>query len=127
MQTRDQKLALAVYTRVQKISDEYNDKQKYKQYGGLAHKLPILIRTAGLAQALAFVEARCKQNPLQRRLLEDLAGVLGEQELVKRSRSVHFSEYIQLTQQALDALLWFKRYAQSVLDVQSGEGEDDER
>jgi hypothetical protein len=47
--------------------------------------------------------------------------------LVERSRSAEFEEYMRLTQGALEALLWFKRFAQSELKVQSAadDAEDD--
>lgn len=124
MQTRDQKLALAVYERVLAIDTEERKKPEkerttYKPYGSMAHKLPILIRTAGLAQALAFVEARGKEP--HKMLLKDLAAVVGNPNLVADSRKAHLGEYMRLTQHTLAALLWFKRYAQSVLGVQQGE------
>ncbi len=92
----------------------------------MAHKLPILIRTAGLAQALAFVNARGKEE--HKRLLNDLALTLKQQNrenLAETAMNAALSEYIYLTQQALAALLWYKRFAQSVLDVQPGTEESE--
>ena len=117
MQTRDQKYAIDVYKRVEKIEEKDR-----KSYGAVAHKLPILIRTAGLAQALAFVEARGKEP--QNRLLSDLAKTVGKSnkgDLLDRARKADLSEYIHLTQQVLAALLWYKRFAQSVLGVDASE------
>lgn len=139
MQTRDQRLALAVYERVLALDNEYPREQHKarNQYGSMAHKLPILIRTAGLAQALAFVEARHphkkdKSIPPQLRLLRDLERVLRQHDMLANddlpatARKVELAEYMRLTQHTLAALLWFKRYAQSVLGVQQGEVDDEE-
>lgn len=130
MQTRDQKVALAVYSRVDGRLRGTNGLPKLldserKQYGSMAHKLPILIRTAGLAQALAFVEARGKDA--HKAMLSDLVIVVGEKNLVQRSREAELGEYMLLTQHTLAALLWFKRYAQSVLGVEQGTDDDDNK
>lgn len=130
MQTRDQRLATEVYNRVEQVKEKYPDeKTPYrKEYGSMAHNLPVLIRTAGLAQALAFVQARGKDA--HKDLLNDLAEVMGKSDgkaLAEKSRTVNINEYMFLTQQALAALLWYKRFAQSVLKVEAGdEGEEDE-
>ena len=92
----------------------------------MAHKLPILIRTAGLAQALAFVDARGKDS--QKQLLQDLAGTVGKQNsvsLLRRAREAELSEYMLLTQQVMAALLWYKRFAQSVLGVEASDAKDE--
>lgn len=119
MRTREQQYAVKAFNCVteRKLSGESKDK-----YGSMAHKLPVLIRTAGLAQALAFVQARHeKQDEPPRLLLQDLATVLSisEDDLIKRSRKSSLAEYMLLTQQSIDALLWFKRFAESVLGVDS--------
>lgn len=113
--TREQRYARDVHKCV--ASYEKQTKEFQEAYGSLAHKLPILIHSAGLAQAIAFVEARHKPDSPQRQLLRDLEQVLGEAGLAARSRMAPLPEYMQLTQRALAALLWFKRYAQSVLNV----------
>jgi CRISPR-associated protein Cmr5 len=41
--------------------------------------------------------------------------------LFATARKAQLGEYMRLTQHTLAALLWFKRYAQSVLGVQQGE------
>jgi len=127
MQTRDQKLAAAVYERVAYFKEDPDKKDSYRTaYGSMAHKLPVLIRTAGLAQALAFVQARGKDA--HKDLLNDLAHVINAEDgekLATRSRTAPLPDYMRLTQHALAALLWFKRFAQSVLEVEPGEeGED---
>jgi CRISPR-associated protein Cmr5 len=96
---------------------------EYKQYGAIAHKLPILIRTAGLVQALSFVEARSKKE-IQKRLLTDLKATIEPNDprtLLVHAQQADLSEYMRLTQQVMAALLWYKRFAQSILGVDASE------
>ncbi len=123
MQTLDQQYAASAYEQVLPIKEE----EDYKKYGAMAHKLPILIHTAGLVQALEFVNSRGK--PIQRRLLDHLAITIGlgnTETLLQTVKQAPLSGYIRLTRQILAALLWYKRFAQSILDVDVTEtiGED---
>ncbi len=114
--TLEQELAARIYKQVAQLED---DKARAKEYGGMAHKLPVLIRQAGLVQALAYVSARGKDGAKQ--LLEDLAHVLGcnsAEVLLKESREAELLAYMDLTHRATIALTWYKRFAQSVLGVE---------
>jgi CRISPR-associated protein Cmr5 len=119
MQTLDQKYSATAYKQVLAIKED----KEYKKYGAMAHKLPILIHTAGLVQALEFVHSRGK--PVQKRLLDHLAiAVTGKgdaETLLQAVRDASLSGYIRLTRQILAALLWYKRFAQSILDVDATE------
>ncbi|MCS7069581.1 MAG: type III-B CRISPR module-associated protein Cmr5 [Meiothermus sp.] len=119
--TREQKRAKSAYERI--IQHCTKDKDWREQYGGMAHKLPVLVRQAGLAQALAFVESRGQEA--HRALLEDLAGTVGlsKAELLRKSREANLSEYLFLTREVLAAAQWYKRFSQSVLDVEAGAGQ----
>lgn len=126
MQTRDQQYAMDIYKRVKSVKKN-NPKDFCDSYGGMAHKLPILIRTAGLAQALAFVEAKAEgqKSGALKRLMRDLSETLHKPDtLTEVARTSPLSEYMLLTQQTMAALLWYKRFAQSVLDVQAGNEEE---
>ena len=122
MQTLEQQFAQKIYGQVCEIKPKL---QQAKEYGGMAHKLPVLIRQAGLVQALAYVAARGK--PGAKRLLDDLATTLGiegdhrRDQLLTRSREAPLIEYMRLTHEAIIALTWYKRFAQSVLDVEPTE------
>jgi len=126
MRTRAQSYASSAFEKVKEFQTslapgEDGDKAK-KAYGSMAHKFPVLVRMAGLAQAVAFVEARGKDP--HRKLLEDLAVVLGKQDrknLYEASRTEQLLEYMMLTRQVLEAGVWFKRFAASVLKVDDGE------
>lgn len=118
MITRDQKFAVDAYKKVSRVK-----KEDAPSYGSMAHKLPILIRTAGLAQALEFVNSRGK--PVQTQLIKDIAETIGIKGLLpERARAAELREYMYLTEQVMAALLWYKRFAQSVLGVDASIEED---
>lgn len=90
------------------------------QYGGMAHRLPILIRTAGLAQALAFAKSR-KKTGIDR-LLDDIATTVGENDLAAKARNEQdLMQYMLLTRRTLAALVWYKRFAISVLNIDASD------
>jgi CRISPR-associated protein Cmr5 len=137
MQTRDQEYASKIYEQVKTIARK--DRAIANSYGSMAHKLPILIHTAGLMQALAFVDARPKEKGKQtgpELLLEDLSKVVLKDDSPTREKLLQYArgvqdgrqgslqDYIYLTRQVLAALLWYKRYAQSILGVEPGQNEE---
>lgn len=127
--TREQRYASTVYELVKNY--RLKDKDFRDKYGSMAHKLPVLIRTSGLAQALAFVEARNKEGTPQRQLVIDLNETLkkvGQLQgvLVEQSRTIPFDEYMRLTEACIEALLWFKRFSSSLLDADITAGGSDD-
>ncbi len=124
MSTRQQRYAQEIHGLVSKRVN--NNATFQNRYGALAHRMPMLIRSAGLAQALAFIDARGKVEG--QALLDDVAfAVLGRadrQLLMQQSRESSLLAYMHLTQQTLDALLWFKRFAQTILKVEAGADAD---
>src|SRR5689334_21068160 len=109
MQTIDQRYADVIRKQVVAIKKE--KEEEYKKYGAMAHKLPLLIYSAGLLQALEFVNSR--GDAIQQRLLDHLATTLQlgttSEELLTTIRSTDIRGYMRLTRQALAALLWYKR------------------
>src|SRR5437868_3989028 len=129
MKTRNQELAVKVFRRIEALQQEKSEDAQ-KKYGAMAHKLPVLIRAAGLTQALGFVEAKAQgpSGEMNGRLLADLASTLdiaSRRELLRQSREANLTAYLRLTQQSLAALLWYKRFAQSALGVESGDETED--
>ena len=124
MNTLDQEMASSVFKKI----SEREHSTDVKKYGAMAHKLPILVRTAGLAEALAFVESRNKEP--ERVLLDDLADVVcttTRDDYMCRIRKAELQEYIFLTRKTMLALKWFKRFAQSILKIEATEEEGGER
>jgi CRISPR-associated protein Cmr5 len=120
MLTRNQRYAARIFEQVSEFRDA--PEAQREKYGAVAHRLPVLVRTAGLAQALAFVDSRGSDE--QKKLLDHLAVVVNErdaQSLLTRSRTAELPDYMRLTRNVLAALVWFRRFAQSVLGVEAGE------
>ena len=126
--TREQKRASLVYD---KIKQYENSEGEPKDYGGMALRFPALLRSAGLVQALAFVDARGKDA--HKTFIHDFAAVLSELDGSGKSGKAAFDayfeqvqgaalpEYMRMTREALALADWFKRFAQSVLKVEPGE------
>ena len=137
MNTRDQKYAATIYEQVSQVKSLSDADQK--KYGSMAHKLPILIRKAGLVQALTFVQARGgvdnQATNAYHHLLDHIAKTLeikndGEtsrrQVLLEKARTAPLNEYMQLSQQVMTTLLWYKRFAQMVLGVEANDTDSTE-
>ena len=126
MQTLQQDYAQKVYDKVESFGQKHaEDTPERKQYGSMAHKFPVLVRQAGLIQALVFVRTRNKKA--HKLLLEDVSQIVAGQsadEFIADCRKAELMEYMWLTRQTLNVLEWFKRFAQSVLDVDPGEQGD---
>lgn len=123
MRTLDQEFAEKAYKKADDFGMEHlKGTPERKQYGSMAHKLPILVRTAGLAEALAFVESRGKAG--HKALLKDLGEIVLEgngEDFAGESRTAPMQRYVYLTRRTMLALKWFKRFAESVLEVKATE------
>lgn len=108
-------------------------------YGGLCHTFPAMVRTNGLCQALAFVAEKQHgwndQHPKPRavayhRLLEHVGATLDvrhaggqaplDQAVLTEVRGAPLLTYMRYTTLVLEAWVYYKRLAVSVLDVQAG-------
>jgi len=121
--TRTQLLAQAAFPRV-----EARKKGKdFGEYETVARRFPSLIHTCGLAQAVAFAQAKRNQKKPEGgpecQYLADLAAVLhagGHTEvtsadsLADHSRDDAVTTYLRLSRDALDATVWLKRYAEAL-------------
>jgi len=128
--TREQRYAAAAYERVTAFLLEHQaNPEACKKYRSIVLSAPALIRSAGLAQALAFLAVRPEPN--QSRLVGDLAAIVGRGEqhdtqpssggersaeaLLTQSHggpNSSLQEYMLLTRQSLEALLWVRRFVQ---------------
>ena len=127
MKTLEQEFAIEVYSKVKDYTDKYGEgSQELKDYSSMADRLPILVRTAGLVQTLAFVATRGKDphKELLLHLAQVVKGTDDFEELMADSRNGNFEDYRYLTQRVNLALGWFKRFSQSVPKVEPG-GEED--
>lgn len=128
MKTLEQKYAEQIYQQVEQFGEQNPEgTKKRKQYGSMSHKLPVLVRTAGLTQALAFVDSRGKDA--HKDLLAHLADVVvgGDTEtFLAKSREDELQDYMYLMRKTMLALTWYKRFAQSVLKVEPTDDDEED-
>lgn len=120
-QTRSQNLAKEAYARVTEHGKQDGE------YVSFAKKFPALVHTCGLAQAVAFAEAKGASKDGQAKkpemkYLEDLAAVLkagghgaidSAKKLAETTRSERVGGYLRLSRDAIQAASWLKRYVEA--------------
>ena len=117
--TLEQKRASLAYEHVQTVTE----KKERELYGAMAQKLPALIRSAGLCQALHFVKSRKK--PALDKLLEHLGVQLSRvdsritamESLCTHAREADLAKYVWLTRETLASVSWYGRLARSEWNV----------
>lgn len=112
--------------------------QKVREiYGNLCHEFPVLVRTCGLCQAIAFCADKAQSDEKARAeayqlLLQHIGKVLGvetngtggaDDPLLKTILQASTTEYMLHTRRVLQAWVYFKRFAVSVLGVKTGGSE----
>ena len=113
------------------------DENARKIYGGLCHKFPILVRTCGLCQALAFSSDKStvkegqqptSQNIAHRFLLAHVAELLGMpgRDPLAIVRDETAADYMLHTRRVLAAWTYFKRFAVSILKVNDSQAVQEE-
>jgi len=120
IQTNSQKMAQTAYQRIQ---DRKTPQQKLvKEFTSFARSFPSLIHACGLAQAVAFAEARAAKSRPHGEYLEDLAAVLSAVgysdaatpgALACATRESTVLPYLRLSRDALAAAGWLKRYVEA--------------
>ncbi|BCW98126.1 MAG: hypothetical protein KatS3mg024_0953 [Armatimonadota bacterium] len=118
-------------------AQENGDEEFRRIYGGLYHKLPVLIRTCGLCQALAFVnsktQAQGSRGSAHKAVMSDVTNVLtkfcgvrvaeddkGDILAVIREELQSW-EYAMATRILLQSLVFHKRFAESILGVEASD------
>jgi len=112
IQTKKQKRAQLAYNCVSSLSTKNNE-----DYVQLAKKFPALVHTCGLAQAVAFVQAKEKDNRYT--YITHLSKVMGlelSDDLGDRSRNAELVDYQHLSREAIESATWIKRYAEALLE-----------
>ena len=106
-------------------------------YGNLCHEFPVLVRTCGLCQAIAFCADKAQSDEEARakayqRLLQHIGTILGietngaggaDDPLLRTILQAGTTEYMLHTRRVLQAWVYFKRFAVSVLGVKTGGSE----
>ncbi|MCS7022663.1 MAG: type III-B CRISPR module-associated protein Cmr5 [Gemmataceae bacterium] len=126
MPTRSQLYAQAAF---EAVSRHYPQPLKalntsQKEYRTFAKKFPSLIHTCGLAQAIAFAEAKGHTQ-----YLRDLATVVQRvgysqvkeaSDLARLSREMGLVPYMRLSRDTLTAAGWLKRYVEALAGEEEG-------
>jgi CRISPR/Cas system CMR-associated protein Cmr5 small subunit len=133
--TLEQKRAAVAFGHVEAVGREFPaGSPQRSQYGAFASKLPALLRSAGLCQAVHFLRSRDKD--VANRLLDHLAQQLrrvdpqipaegsgGERAaaLCARVREAELPSYLWLSREAVAVATWYARLAKSELGYLPGE------
>lgn len=113
-------------------AENKGDNELSKIYGGLCHQFPVMVRTCGLCQALAFSVAKKGSEGARGKahglLLQHVAELLGvkEEELLQKVLEADTLTYMLHTKRVLAAWIYFKQFAVSILKVQSAQEAKDE-
>lgn len=114
---------------VQTVKNEPAEKTR-DTYGSFCHDLPIFVRQDGLAQTVAYIEDKAGGNTNQpsdaqkayqllRGHMAQTIGVGGS--LLTHVRQAHLPQYMRDTTAILEAWIFYKRFAVSILDVEAGQ------
>lgn len=132
MANRDQDRAAVAYDHVKRyVGDDDKTKAKAKKYATMVHKMPALLQSAGLCQALHFAQSRPDQD--QRKYVTHLAQQLTRcvggntpmdaDRLLERVRRAELDEYLTLTDEAMACAAWYRRLVQGVLKIEAAEAD----
>jgi len=123
--SRQQEFMHQALERVQTIVTQRPEQRK--AFGGICHAVPGWIQTNGLAETVVFIAAKGASPGASRwaytEISAAIAGVLGVEptDLVGRVAGPDMQGYMIDTLTLLDAWVYYKRFAVSMLGVQPGE------
>lgn len=128
-QTMEQKRAAAAWYEIETVQTE----QQQKKYGTLARKISTMIQMNGLGTALAFLQAKGKNNRddghtliynhLSRWVLANVKTETQYDDLLTMVRNVEMNDYRRATTEAIEYGIWLKRYVEAK-DWGSAQGDD---
>lgn len=105
--TRSQQLLSHANSRIASRSDKG---ALTKEYRTVVLGAAAMIQNAGLAQALAYFQAKAAKEPAYAQLIEDLeSSPIIRQGLLDRACKAHAGEYMRLTRLVTQQLLYLKR------------------
>ena len=129
--TKAQKDLILAEGLVSKVVEDFPTRLKVQSiYKGLTKSFPIRVRTNGLCQAVAFSEAKKNSgsNPdrkeAHRLLLAHVGAILGVgANPLSAIRIATTTDYMLQTRSILSAWVYFKRFADSIIEADEDEGE----
>ena len=134
VQTKAQQDLILAERLISAIPNDNTHQEVRKIYGGLCHSFPILVRTCGLCQALAFSKDKATvseggskpRHQAHQLLLDHVAQVLGSpgQDVLALIAKESAADYMLHTRRLLSAWIYFKRFAVSILKVENAKDEE---
>jgi len=126
LQTRAQKdmaLALDLVAAVEAQHSSNKREDTKGRYQSLCQEFPVMVRTMGLCQSLAFCESKKDSKEglpkAHQLLLHHVGQILNAQgNLLQRVQDAPATEYMHMTRRVLDTWVYFKRFSKSVLSVE---------
>ncbi len=133
-QTRSQQDMRTALDAILAINSSDN-KEIAEKFGRLCHTFPIMVRTCGLCQAVAFSADKATSTKpdgaAHKLLLEQVAGLMGcdpdVNALLRRLQQADVRRYMLDTRQVLRAWIYWKRFAVSVLKVEGANTQSEDR
>ena len=116
----EQGRAKFAYDEVKAVADANDDAMK-KKYKSGAKKLPVLIKTNGLGQTLAFIKKRDAGNE---KLYDMIGEWLGHKHLIELGENIDMvdvviskpsNEYRRMTTETLALLNWVRRFVDGLM------------
>ncbi len=124
----EQGRAKYAFDEVRRVSENGPDGLQ-KTYKSAAKKLPVLIKTNGLGQSLAYIKKRNDgYNKLYEQIgdwlqTEDAKALVPPGELVDQVIQLQSSDYRQVTVETLAVLNWIRRFVDGLMkDVEGDDG-----
>ncbi len=116
----EQGRASLAYSYVEKVCEQTKEVQK--EYKAHVKDIPMMIKTNGLGNTLAFAKSKSNKNKAYKLILEHILGeltecsllpgdVTNEDKLVKHIVSIKSAEYRQLTIEIIALFNWLRRFA----------------
>lgn len=126
---RDRERARIAHQHVSRLLDR--DESIRKKYATFVHKMPALISSAGLCQAVHFIQSRNQDagNEYLGHLTAQLQHVdktlKDPSTLADRVRGAPLDMYLRLTQEAFLCSAWYRRMVQGVLKIEASDVDGD--
>ena len=118
----EQGRAKFAYDQVKEVAVDANPEDLKKKYKSGAKKLPVLIKTNGLAQALAYIQNRDNYPRLYNQIASWLRtkGLIEGGDLVEQVVDMESNEYRTITTETLALLNWVRRFVDGLMsDVEA--------
>lgn len=120
MKSISQALAMSAYQNVQQIKlDGQEHPALLQAYGSLCHRFPSMVMLNGLRLTIAFFDAKgAGQGSITAKAYHAyISHIRQTLKIEGNSFDKMDSEYRLLSQRALQAVVWYKRYAEAILGV----------